>query len=209
MATTFRFLASPQEGQTVLDWFARLPEPPHVHPRPDGAALFFRQFGPLAMTGANEADPKRSPVVLLILPQVRQQILWTAGEVQFLPERMRSSFPGLQKVLTSFRDWLRSFPVVFRLPRLPETSGGSWDYYLEGGLRSVSDEIFALPTGMAALERGQYFVWQGDSQARHDTLLKQLRLRGVPGAEPGASPNGGPAQRFANSEVGGGPPSVS
>jgi hypothetical protein len=28
-------------------------------------------------------------------------------------------------------------------------------------------------------------------------------------AEPGASPNGGPAERFGNSGVGGGPPSVS
>lgn len=168
----------------VLDWFANLPETPHVHPRPDGAALLLRQFGPLAMTSTNEADPKRSPVVLFIQPQVRHGILWTAGEVQFLAERMRSSFPGLQKVLTSFRTWLRSFPVVFRQPRLPQTSGGSWDYYLEGGLLNASDEILALPTGMAALERGQYFVWHGDSQARQDTLLKQLRLRGVPGAEP-------------------------
>ncbi len=184
MATTFRFLASAEEGQMVLDWFANLPETPHVHPRPDGAALLLRQFGPLAMTSTNEADPKRSPVVLFIQPQVRHGILWTAGEVQFLAERMRSSFPGLQKVLTSFRTWLRSFPVVFRQPRLPQTSGGSWDYYLEGGLLNASDEILALPTGMAALERGQYFVWHGDSQARQDTLLKQLRLRGVPGAEP-------------------------
>src|SRR4051794_15643174 len=102
MATTFRFLASPEEAQTVLDWFAQLPEPPHVHPRRDGAALFFRQFGPLVMTATNEVEPKRSPVVLLVLPQVRHGILWTAGEVQFLSERMRSSFPGLQKVLTSF-----------------------------------------------------------------------------------------------------------
>jgi len=128
MATTFRFLASPEEAQTVLSWFARLPDPPHVHPRPDGAALFFRQFGALAMTATNEADPKRSPVVLLVVPQARHGILWTAGEVQFLAERMRSSFPGLQKVLTCFREWVRSFPVVFRQPRFPETSGGSWDY---------------------------------------------------------------------------------
>jgi hypothetical protein len=195
MATTFRFLASPEEGQTILDWFARLSEPPHVHLRPDGAALLFRKFGPLAMATANEADPKRSPVVLLVLPQVRHGILWTAGEVQFLPERMRSSFPGLQKVLKRFRDWLRGFPVVFRQPRLPESSGGSWDYYLEGGLRNVSDEIFALPAGVAALERGQYFVWQGDTEARLDTILRSLRLRGVTNSEPSAAPNAAPPHR--------------
>jgi hypothetical protein len=186
MAATFRFLASPDEVQMVLDWFGALPEPPLVHPRPDGAAFFFKLFGPLVMTTTNEVDVKQSPVVLLIRPQVRHGILWTAGEIQFLAERMRSTFPGLQKVLTSFRQWLTAFPVVFRQPRLPETSGGPWDYYLEGGIRNVSDEIFALPRGLAALERGQYFVWQGDSKARLDTVLKSLQLRGVPNAEPSA-----------------------
>lgn len=195
MATTFRFLASPEEGEMVLNWFAGLPEPPHVHPRLDGAALFFRQFGPLVMTATNEVDVKRSPVVLFVRPQVRHGILWTAGEVQFLPERMRFSFPGLQNALTSFRQWLRAFPVVFRQPRLPETSGGLWDYYLEGGIREVSDEIFALPAGMAALERGQYFVWQGDTEARLATVLRSLRLRGVTNAEPGAAPNAAPPHR--------------
>jgi len=183
MAITFRFLASPEEGQMVLNWFKGLPDPPHVHPRPDGAALFFTQFGPLLMTATNEADAKRSPVVLVVLPQVRHGILWTAGEAQFLTERMKSSFPGLQRVLTSFRQWLRTFPVVFRQPRLPETSGGPWDYYLEGGIRNVSDELFALPAGMKALERGQYFVWQGDSEGRLDPVLRMLRLRGVTNAE--------------------------
>ena len=195
MATTFRFLASPEEGQTVLNWFARLPEPPHVHPRPDGAALFFRQFGPLVMTSTNEMDVTRSPVVLVLLPQVRHGVLWTAGEVQFLAERMRSSFPGLQRVLTSFRQRLKGFPLVFRQPRLPETSGGQWDYYLEGGIRNVSDEVFALPAGMAALERGQYFVWHGDTEGRLDPVLRSLRLRGVMSAEPGASANAAPPHR--------------
>jgi len=207
MATTFRFLASPEEGEKVLNWFTALPEPPHVHSRPDGAALFFRHFGPLVMTAKNEVDVKRSPVVLLILPQIRHGILWTAGEVQFLAEKMRSSFPGLQKVLTSFHRWSRAFPVVFRQPRLPETSGGSWDYYLEGGIRNVSDEVFALPQGMIALERGQYFVWQGDSEGRLDTVLRMLRLRGVTNAER-AAPNGGPVAPVDNPGVTEGPPSV-
>jgi hypothetical protein len=181
MATTFRFLASPEEGQTVLSWFNHLPEPPHVHPKPDGAVLFFRQLGPLIMTSTNEVDVKRSPVVLLLLPRVRHGVLWTAGEVQFLAERMRSTFPALQKVLASFRQWLKEFSVVFRQPRRPETSGGPWDYYLEGGIRNVSVEVFALPAGMAALERGQYFIWQGDSEGRLDTVLRTLKHRGVRG----------------------------
>lgn len=191
MATTFRFLASPGESQEVLNWFTQLPEPPEIFPRSDGLALFFRQFGPLVMTEKNEVDGEQSPVVLLVWPQVRHKVLWTAGEVQFLTERMRSTFPQLQRVLTTFRKWLRTFPLVFRQPRLPETSGGPWDYYLEGSIQNVSDEVFALRTGMAALERGQYFVWQGDSDGRLDTVLRMLRLRGVPNAEPCAAANSG------------------
>jgi hypothetical protein len=74
---------------------------------------------------------------------------------------------------------LRAFPLVFKQPRLPEASGGEWDYYLEGLVRNVSEEIFALPEGMAALERGQYFIWQGVSEGNLDALLRMLKLRGV------------------------------
>src|SRR5689334_10324219 len=107
MATTFWYLASPEEGQTVLNWFREIPDPPQIHPRTDGASLFFKHLGPLVMTATNEVDVTLSPVVLLLPPEVRHGILWTAGEVRFLAERMRSSFPELQKVLTSFRKWLR------------------------------------------------------------------------------------------------------
>lgn len=130
------------------------------------------------MTVSQGVDTNRSPVVLFIQPQVRHGILWAAGEVQFLPEKMSTTFPALQRLLVRFRKWLRTFPVVFRQPRLPETSGGPWDYYLEGGIRNVCDELYALPGGMAALQRGQYFVWQGAS-SDHEVLIRQLRLRGV------------------------------
>lgn len=182
MATTFRFLASPEEAHKVVDWFKELPDPPVIHPRADGVALFFRQFGPLVMTAPNEADAKRSPVVLVIFPQVTRGILWSTGEVQFLPERIADTFPELQKVLGRFRRWIRSFPLVFRQPKFPETSGGPWDYYLEGGIRNFCDEVFALPIGMAALERGRYFVWRAGDEGSYEDLMKQLRLRGVENA---------------------------
>ena len=183
MSVTLRFIASPEEGTVVLNWFKALPEPPAIHVRPDGFALFFRHLGPLVMATANEADAQRSPVVLLLLPQVRHGILWTVGEVQFLPDRMRTCFPGLQRVLNDFRKWLQAFPLVFRQPRLPENLGGEWDYFLEGGVRNGSEEIFALPAGMAALKQGQYFVRQADNEARLDSVLQALRLRGVEGVE--------------------------
>jgi hypothetical protein len=190
MATTFRFVASPQEGHLLLDWFSALSEPPEIFPRSDGVALFFRHLGPLVMTTTNQLDAERSPVVLLIFPQVRHEVLWTVAEVQFLAKGMTTSFPDLQKVLIGFRKWARTFPVVFRQPKLPEVSGGHWDYYLEGGIRNVSDEVFALPEGLNALELGRYFVWQGDSEGRLKTLLRMLKLRGVTNTEPCTDPNG-------------------
>lgn len=175
----------------LLNWFSGLSEPPESFPRPDGVALFFRHFGSLAMTATNQMDATRSPVVLVVFPQVRYDVLWTVAEVQFFAEQMPTSFPGLQKVLTRFRKWARSFPVVFRQPKSPETSGGPWDYHLEGGVRNVSDAVFALPEGMAALEHGRYFVWQGDSEGRLNSLMRILRLRGVTNAESRTDPNDG------------------
>ncbi|SRR6266498_3734463 len=209
MGVTFRFIASPDEGRKVLSWFGELLDAPEVHPKPEGALLYFRQFGSLAKTTENELDVKRSPLVSVFLPHVRRNILWTVGEVHFLADRTRSSFPGLRRVLTSFRDWLQTFPLVFRKPRLPETTGGSWDYYLEGSVRNHDTDIVAFPEGMSALERGQYFVCHGDTEPRLDSILKMLRLRGVTNAEPGAAPNGGPATPRVNSAVTEGPSSVS
>jgi hypothetical protein len=190
MAATLRFIASPKEEQLLLNWFMALPEPPETFSRSDGVALFFRNLGPLFMTATNQIDATRSPVVLVIFPQTRHDVLWTVAEVQFLAERMSGSFPKLQKVLTGFRKWARNFPVVFRQPKFPETSGGPWDYYLEGSVRNVSDEVFALPEGMASLENGRYFVWQGDSEVRLDSVMRMLRLRGVTNTQPCTGPNG-------------------
>ena len=189
MGVTFRFIASPDEGRKVLSWFTELPHAPQVHSKPDGALLYFRQFATLTMTASNEVDVKSSPLVSVFLPHVKRNAFWTVGEVHFLANRIRSSFPGLERVVKSFREWLQKFPMVFRQPRLPETAGGSWDYYLEGGVRNYASDIFALPAGMTALERGQYFVGHSDSETRLDDILKLLRLRGMTNVEPHAEPN--------------------
>lgn len=41
------------------------------------------------------------------------------------------------------------------------------------------------------------------------TLCRRFSAHGTISAEPGAPPTGGPAKQFGNSQVGGGPPSVS
>src|ERR1043166_3163885 len=145
MAITFRFIANPDEGEKVLSWFSELDEAPEVYPEARGALLYFRQFGRLIMASTNEVDRKASPLVSLFLPHVRREILWTVGEVHFLPDRMRSAFPRLHRVATSFGEWLQSFPLVFHFPRHPQAGGGQWDYYLEGSVRNFDLDIFALP----------------------------------------------------------------
>jgi hypothetical protein len=50
------------------------------------------------------------------------------------------------------------------------------------------------------------FVW---GMVRLIAEVSRRRKSPEVGAEPGAPPNGGPAERFGNSGVGGGPPSVS
>jgi hypothetical protein len=195
MGVTFRFIASPDESQNVLRWFGDLVDAPEVHLKPHGALLYFRQFGKLATTAGDAIDVKRSPVASVLLPHVLREVLWTVGEVHFLADRMRSSLPGLQRVLTHFQGWLRTFPLVFRQPRLPETTGGSWDYYLEGSSRNRDSDIFAFPEGMSALEHGQYFVSDSDSESRLDDILKKLKLRGVVNFEQDGPANSAPRTR--------------
>jgi hypothetical protein len=183
MGTTYRFLASVDEGPPVLDWFRALPERPAESPRPAGAVFYFRDFGPL------QAEPGRSPVVSVFLPARWRGALTTVGEVHFLATPL-SAFPGLNRLSRRFRDWLRQHPCVFsRRPGFV----GDYDYYLEGSIRNLGPDIFALPGGLAALQSGDYFVSEGDGGRTLDLVCRQLQLRGVSGvqtAEPGAAADG-------------------
>jgi len=173
LGATRCFLSSPQEAHIVLEWFRRLPGPPDVVPMPEGSLLHFKSAGPLNYRPDKSIDVTKSPLVSLYVPQERRGILWTIGEVHFLPTPLRGTFPPLDRVCSRFTSWLRKFPLVFS----PAKDCG-WDYYLEGGARS-SLQIFALPEGMRALERGQYFVGHDDNELRVDDVVKLLRLRGV------------------------------
>jgi hypothetical protein len=95
-------------------------------------------------------------------------------------------------------------------------------------LRRERDEIQRLAAfpGVELLEFRMGLFWRRDTLCQFHTLPGEfLRLAGEVGvavtlsiyavsedeaeAEPGASPNGGPAECVGNSEAGGGPPSVS
>jgi len=174
MAVTFRYLASPAEQKLVLDWFLQRPENPEFQALSNGGGLVhFASFGPLL------ADLKRSPVVSHFPPRERRGLFWTPGEVHFLTQHVRGSFPELHRVQMAFHGWLRSFPIVYQSSHRRDSAGSPWEHFLEGSIRNWDTEIYALPEAMAALEQGRYFVDGKDSEVRLDDLVRVLRLRGV------------------------------
>jgi hypothetical protein len=144
--------------------------------KPHGAIFYFRDCGPLVSLDDGEIDTARSPVVNVFKPQTRRGLLWTAGEVHFLTTPLQKVAPGLQKVSRQLKGWFQNHQVVCEHG---ECTKPEWAYLLEGSVKSHNGSIYALPTGLAALNVGQYFVAEGDSDPRLDKLCKSLRLRGI------------------------------
>jgi hypothetical protein len=89
---------------------------------------------------------------------------------------MRKLHPGLHKVSRRFGAWLQQFERVLVNGRCGRPE---WDDHLEGTTKNYDPPIFALPSGRAALNSGQYFVAWNDTEPTLDKLCRQLRLRGV------------------------------
>jgi len=173
MGTTYRFLATVEEASAVLDWFRVLPEQPVERSRADGSLFYFREFGSL------DPDAKKSPVVNVFLPVQKRGILTTIGEVHFLATPL-SAFPGLNKINKRFREWLEDNPRVYS--HHPDFAH-EWDYFFEGSAKNWDSDIRALPAGMAALQRGSYFVAGDDNDTVLDRVCRTLELRGVEGVQ--------------------------
>jgi hypothetical protein len=173
MGTTYRFLATVEEASAVLDWLRVLPEEPGESVREDGSLFYFRDFGPL------DSDAKKSPLVSVFLPARKRGMLTTIGEVHFLATPL-STFPGLNKINKRFRAWLGKHPCVYSHRAGFEHE---WDHFLEGSAKNWDSDIYALPSGMAALRRGAYFVAGGDNDFVLDRVCRALQLRGVEGAQ--------------------------
>jgi hypothetical protein len=173
MGKTYRFLATVEEASAVLDWFRALPEEPVESVREDGSLFYFRDFSPL------DSDAKKSPVVNVFLPARKRGVLTTIGEVHFLATPL-STFPSLNKINKRFRDWLRECPCVYS--HRPDFVH-EWDYFLEGSAKNWDSEIYAFPAGMAALQRGSYFVAAEDNDFVLDRVCRELELRGVEGVQ--------------------------
>jgi len=176
VGTTFRFLGEPSEVGAVLDWFSGLPERPESVPSSKYTAFFFRTLGPILMGADGRIDQPKSPIVSVYLPRRRRDVLLTAGEVHFLPTPLRTRFPALDSVSKRFRSWLSQFPIVFSGSSV---QAGDFDHYLEGSLRNNRIPIYALPLAKAALDRGQYFVADDDTDFVVEKLCRTLRLRGI------------------------------
>ncbi|MEK6703835.1 MAG: hypothetical protein AABZ53_16370 [Planctomycetota bacterium] len=176
MGSTHRFLALGSDLQQVYAWFAALPEPPAVIQAQGGQWLHFLTLGRLqVMPDTGRIDPQQSPVASLFPPEHLRGILWTAGELHFLPTPQRKLFPKLDAISRRFKKWLQGFECVFETPG----ARGEWDFFLEGRLRNQDSPIFALPDAMRALRAGQYFVSHGMREDPLSRLCRTLELRGV------------------------------
>lgn len=174
MGATYRFLATVDEASAIPDWFRSLPERATEHRRVDGSLFYFPDFGPI------DSDVKKSPIVNVFLPKQKRGVLITIGEVHFVTSPL-SMFPGMSRINGSFRNWLAKYTCVFS--RRPGFAS-EWDYYLEGSIRNWDSDVFALPSGMSALQRGAYFVADDDNDSVLDRVCRALELRGIEGIQP-------------------------
>src|SRR5918995_2936300 len=174
MGTTYRFISDPAQSDPVAKWFRALDDAPQETRVEGGIWLYFQSMGALAKAADGSIDVKRSPLVSLYLPTVRRGVLWTVGEVHFLPTPLRSTYPRLHAISTSLKKWLETFECVFSNQ---PAHHNEWNYYLEGSVRNDESPIYALAAGLDALRRGRYFVAAADNDFILDKLCSTLRLR--------------------------------
>ncbi len=174
MGASYFFVEAPDSPSEIIAWFRSLAEPPEETITESGVLLFFRHLGPLVCDAQGNPDGSKSPVVNVLLPQVRRSILWTTGAVHFLTTPM-GSFPQLAKLHRHFKAWMTSHPLVYD-PR--RGADNPHTYYLAGAAANRG-ELYSLPSGAEALQRGQYFVDPLDNKTVLDVVCRSLRLRGL------------------------------
>ena len=189
MPARYSYLALEDDHRLVTDWFSALPDEVTVSDRADRRLLYFRAMATQPLPADDRIDQEKMPFVFIQRPQKKRGTLWSDSEVYFTPSPFRL-FPALQKISRSFVAWLQQFDLVFT-----QKSAGSceWSYYLEAGIQNYAEELYALPSAMAVLRAGQYFVHHRATDGQLDVLAKSLRLRGyhVEAAEPAATDNSG------------------
>lgn len=176
MGATYRFITDPSEPSPVLEWFRSLPSSPREIDTSRATVFHFESMGELVTRPDGAFDSKGSPLVNVFSPRIKRGVLWTVGEVHFLPTPLRQRFPLLEATNRAFATWLKQQQCVFSNKVSCENK---FDYYLEGSVRNYDPPVYAFPAGLSALQEGRYFVGDDDGDARLDKICNALRLRGV------------------------------
>ena len=176
MSASYRFIEDPSSASSVLQWFRERPDAPEEVPTPRGLVLNFRAMGALVKRPDGAVDARLSPVATLFPCRVQRAALWTVGEVHFLSGELKTGFPALHALKQDFARWLRQHELVFSNK---PGAAAAWNHWLEGSVRNHDGPVYALPTGMSALQQGRYFVSDGESPAVLERVCATLRLRGI------------------------------
>ena len=169
-----RYVEAPDTPSSALSWFRDQGLSFNEHSFDWGVALYFPHLGELRSGPDGSIDFEQSPVIAIHFPKVRRGILWTVGDVRFCPVPL-SKFPELKRVRRAFLQWFEERPLIY--DHHP-SSAHSFDYFLEGSAKNWGP-IRAFPTGLAALQKGHYFISQWETDGSLNTLCKTLALRGV------------------------------
>ncbi len=169
-----QFIEAPGGSSAVIDWFRSQELPIRVHSFDWGRVIHFFELGELQKTPAGEIEVSASPIVRVWLPKVCRTKLWTTGKVQFEPIPL-SRFPQMELTRKSFLRWFNKNTLVFDYS---SACDGKFNYYLEGGSQNYGP-IRAFPSGLSALEAGQYYVSIYDNEFVLNKVCKTLALRGI------------------------------
>jgi len=175
MGTTYRYIADPDEPSEVLAWFRALASPPEEIETKNCYALYFTNEGSLGRDANGEIVEAQSPLVALFFPRTRREMFWTVGEVHFLPTPLRKNFPGLHKINNAFKNWLSNHECIFsNKPGFQNEWNKYWEY-LKGSVKNYDPPVYAFPSGLTALQTGQYFVCHDDSEVLLSATRNEIK----------------------------------
>lgn len=178
MGSTYRYISSEDENREIIDWFS--PFEPELRKSDDALHLWFPSIGELLRDATGNIIQDDSPIVSMYPVKKVRGALLSVGEVHVLPSKLKDKFPELNSINSKFRSWLKKKELVYSKK---SNFDGIYNYYLEGSIKNYNQEIYAFPQGLALLKSEQYFVTDGESSGRLDTICKSLALRGVQGLQ--------------------------
>ncbi len=176
MGSTYRYIASEEENQDVIDWFSK--HGPKILKSVGPLHIWFPSIGELVRSKNGDINQKESPIVSIYPVTSIRGALLSVGEVHFLTTQIKKKFPELDAINRKFRSWLKKNELVFSSK---PGFDGLYNYYLEGSIKNHDTDIYAFPKGISLLKSEQYFVADSESPGRLDAICKSLVLRGIDG----------------------------